>query len=423
MKQREALFTAILLILAAPKVTLAQSVFDSVPSPDSLSFSTNNLPLQSNYPPLDSAVNLGTNIVDSNSGSPDTSNFSTSGLFEVDDIYQQSKDFKPSFLKDLLSGPSGQRALHPTTVKVFNVLGKAQKGLQTYKLGRSVLDAVKGKNPGGIVGGVQSILALYGVIDPNAALATAATIGTSQRIGSIVDANKNAKEIKTATVEKPETPYQWYNKSRNNDAIASMAAQTGPDIVLGEAGQQQIEADEVFAAASVEAMDAVIQDAAASAIEIRTIEQSSRQQAASTVEINKDAQQAKSTQKAVKTLNSMAQIQANLSSAQVSAMATLNDSSLRQLGGIASMVGLQKVQGQKTTTLQFMTALNGRQLGNINSGIHRTHNYQVQKDLKALKRRSRSLGNLITPQPVVVDNPTTTTTTAAAASQGQRVAQ
>lgn len=398
-KRKEAAILAALVTLAIPEVTLAQSVFDSITS-SAGNFSSNNLPLQSNYPPLDSAINTTSAVISSNSGSPDTGGYTPGGIFQVDDIYQQSKDSKPSFLKDLISGPSGQRALHPTTLKVFNILGKAQKGLQTYKLGRGIYDAVKGKNPGGIVGGVRSILSLYGLIDPNAAVA-AATLGTGNTVGSVLTASaKNQKRLKDAALGKPKTPNQWHVKSINNAALASMAAQSGADLVLSDEGQQRLQAEEEYSIASLEALEAVIQDSAQSAVQIRAIEASSQEQAKSSSEVAAGAQKAKSTQKAVKDLNTMASIQANLSSMQVSSLAALNDSQLRQLGATASIAGLHKSQLDKTTTIQVMTAMNTRQLGNINNGINKVHTYNVQKDQNERKDRSITLSNLIVPASV-----------------------
>lgn len=418
MKPKEALLTALFLTVAAPEVSLAQSVFESISNPTGNAlFSTNNLPLQSNYPPLNSAANLGTDIYTSNAGSPDTGSYNSTSIYQVDDIYQQSKDSKPSFLKDLLQGPSGNRSLHPTTVKVFDILGKAQKGLQTYKLGRSVLDAFNGKNPSGIVGGVRSILELYGVIDPNAAVAAAATSTASQRIATLSSATANSKKLKQAALGKPVTPQQWYVKTVNNDAIASMAAQTGPDIVLGPEGQEQLKQEDEFSDASAEALEAVISDAALSAVQIRELQSASQQQAVTSAEVAEGAQKRKSTQQAVKDLNTLAGIQANLSSVQVSALAELNDNSLRQIGGMASIVGMQRAQLNKTTTMQLMTALNGRQLANINSGVHRAHNYQVRKDMQVRKRRGRTLGSLIVPRPEPA--PSATTTAANTAQGGQ----
>lgn len=397
-RTKEAAIIAALVTLTIPEVTLAQSVFDSITS-SAGNFSSNNLPLQSNYPPLDSAVTTATDAINSNSGSPDTGSYSPGSIFQVDDIYQDAKDSKPSFFKDLLGGPSGNRALHPTTLKVFDILGKAQKGLQTYKLGRSVFDAVKGKNPGGIVGGVRSILSLYGLIDPNAAVA-AATIGTGQRVGSVLTATKNQKRLKNAALSEPETPNQWHVKSINNAALASMAAQSGADIVLGDEGQQRLQAEEEYSIASLDALDAVIQDSAQSAVQIRAIEASSQAQAKTSSEVAAGAQKAKSTQKAVKDLNTMASIQANLSSMQVSSLAALNDSSLRQLGATATIAGLHKSQLDKTTTIQIMTAMNTRQLGNINNAVQQAHTYAVQKDQDARKDRSITLSNLIVPRRV-----------------------
>lgn len=396
-KRREAAILAALVTLTIPEITLAQSVFDSITS-SAGGFSSNNLPLQSNYPPLDSAINTTSAVISSNSGSPDTGSYNPGGIFQVDDIYQQAKDSKPSFLKDLISGPSGNRALHPTTLKVFDILGKAQKGLQTYKLGRNILGAVKGKNPGGIVGGVRSILSLYGLIDPNAAVA-AATIGTGQTVGSVLTANsENQKRLKDSALGKPESPNQWQVKSINNAALASMAAQSGADLVLDDTGQQRLQAEEEHSIASLEALEAVIQDSAQSAVQIRTIEASSQEQAKSSGEVAAGAQKAKSTQKAVKDLNTLASIQANLSSMQVSSLAALNDSQLRQLGATATIAGLQKSQLDKTTTMQIMTAMNSRQLGNINNGIQKAHTYNVQRDQNKRKDRSIVLGRLIVPR-------------------------
>ena len=406
--RKQTLLTALLITLAAPEITLAQSVFESVNlDTGSASFSTSNLPLQSNYSPLDSAVNLGKDIYGSNSESSDTGGYQTSSLAKVDDIYQDAQDSKPSILKDLFLGPDDKRALHPTTVKVFDILGKAQKGLQTYKLGRGAFDAIKGKSPGGIVGNVRSILALYGVIDPNNALAT---VGKGQQSDTLSRATANAEKIKKAALGKPETPSQWYAKGINSDAIASMAAQTGPDIVLGTEGQEQLKQEDEFSAASAEALQAVISDAATSAVQVRGLEQASQEQAATSAEVAQGAQKRKSTQQAVKDLNALAGIQANLAATQVSTLAELNDNTLRGLGGMASVVGMQQAQLNKTTTMQLMTALNGRQLANINSGVQSSHDYQVQKDLQVRKRRGYSLGKMVIPRPVHPQNAATTAT-------------
>ena len=77
---------------------------------------------------------------------------------------------------------------------------------------------------------------------------------------------------------------------------------------------------------------------------------------------------------------------------------------------MASVVGMQQAQLNKTTTMQLMTALNGRQLANINSGVQSSHDYQVQKDLQVRKRRGYSLGKMVIPRPVHPQNAATTAT-------------
>lgn len=405
-KKRYALAISFL-TLSLPQAVSAQSFLDAATSPGDVSFSGNSiLPLQSNYPPLNSAVTLGTDIYTSNSGGPDTGAYSPTGIFQVDDINQAAKDSKPSFLKDLFLGGNPNRALHPTTVKVFDILGKAQKGLQTYKLGKSVYSAIKGKNPAGIIGGARNLLLLYGVIDPSAALSAASKVSTAQTIANSVGAaNSKSTQIAKSTFKNPKTPYQWYLKGINNDAIASMAAQSGPDIVLSADGQQRLEAEQGFTEASVEALEAIISDAALSSVQVREYEAAGKTQAASSIEVAGKAQKRKSTQQAVKDLATQASIQANLAAIQNSTLAELNGNSLRQLGATTSVVQMQQVIADKTTTMQLMTAMNGRQLGNINNGVNRSHNYQVKRDLRETRKRQRSMQNFIIP--VFPDSPTT----------------
>ena len=70
-----------------------------------------------------------------------TDGYNPTGIYEVDDIYQDAKDTKPSFLKDILFGSNDKRPIHKSTLKLYDILGKAQKGLQTYK---SVKQVYKG---------------------------------------------------------------------------------------------------------------------------------------------------------------------------------------------------------------------------------------------------------------------------------------
>lgn len=401
---KKALFYSVLIVLALPHVAEAQSFLDSVSSPGDVSFSNNSiLPLQGNYPPLDSAVNLGLDLNAANNAAPTTGVYNPSGIFEVDDINQAAKDSKPNFLKDLFLGADPNRALHPSTVKVFNILGKAQKGLQTYKLGRSVFDAVKGKNPEGIVGGARSLLLLYGIIDPNSAVASAAALGTSQSIATVASAATGPSletRIKTAAFDKPETPRDWIIKSQNNDSLRSIAAQEGSQIVLSPEGQKLLGVEDGFTDSSVAAMGAIISDAAQSSIQVRAYEEAGKAQAKSATEVAGKAQKRKSTQQAVKDLATQASIQANLAAVQNSTLAELNGNSLRHLGASASALQMQQIQVRKAATLQIMTAMNGSQLANINSGVIRQHNYRVRQDLKIQDRKQRSMQRLIIPRPV-----------------------
>jgi HPt (histidine-containing phosphotransfer) domain-containing protein len=143
----------------------------------------------------------------------------------------------------------------------------------------------------------------------------------------------------------------------------------------------------------------VIGDAAISSARVRQFEQTAFSQAQASTQVAKTAQTRKSTQQAVKDLNTLAGIQANLGAIQASTLAEMNENSLRNLGGMATIVGMQRVHLDKTTTMQLMTAQNGRQLANINNGISRGNNYQRQKDLQVTKTRARSLSNLIVPVP------------------------
>lgn len=400
LQTRKALFYSALIVFSIPQVAEAQFSLDAATSPGDVSFSNNSiLPLQNAYPPLNSAVNLGQDIYKSNSAPPDTGAYNPTGIFQVDDINQAAKDSKPSFLKDLVFGQDPNRPLHSSTVKVFDILGKAQKGLQTYKLGRSVYDAVRGKDPGGIVGGARSLLLLYGIIDPNTAVASAAALGTTDIISTVAGASTStSKTLNAAAFDKPKNPSDWIIKSQNNDSLRSLAAQKGSDIVLSKDGQKRLEAEDESVLATAEALEVVISDAAQSAVAARQMEVAAQEQAKSSIEVAGKTQKRKSTQQAVKDLSTQASIQNNLSAVQVSTLNELNDNSLRSLGGMASIVGMQRVQTDKTTTIQLMTALNGRQLANINSGVLRSHNYQVRKDLKVSGRKQLSMQRLIIPR-------------------------
>ena len=411
MVSKKALFCATLLTLTFPTVAAAQFSLDAATSPGDVSFSNNSiLPLQKNYPPLDSAVSLGQDIYKSNSASPDTGAYNPTGIFQVDDINQAAKDSKPSFLKDLFSGPSESRSLHPTTKRVFDILGYAQRGLQTYKGVKGIYGAIKGKDPSGIVGGARNLLLLYGIVDPNSAALTAATLGSTQTLASAAgNLSPSSAKIQQSAFKNPKDPYSWYFKSLNNDALASMAAQAGSDIVLSEDGQKRLQAEEEVVIASGEALQVVIQDAAKSAVQTRQLEATGQGQAKQSIEVAGKTQKRKSTQQAVKDLSTMASIQANIAAIQNSTLAEINDNSLRQLGASASIVGMQRVIADKTTTMQLMTALNGRQLANINSGVTRAHNYTVGKDRKTRRGRQRAMQGFVIPVAPKPSAPTTTT--------------
>jgi hypothetical protein len=398
--QRHALFYSLILVVSVPHTAAAQFSdtgisTDSI-NPGDVTFSTSDvyssdvtIPTPETSFPTEASVPDGDYTFSTDSGLDET-------IAVGGDTAQ-----KPSFLKDLFMGPSSDRPIHPSTLKIYkvldkanNLLGKAKTGLQTYKYARSIYDSIRGKDADGIVGGVKNILLLYGVIDPNAAVASAATIGTSASLDTLAQA-----KVEKAAFGKPQTPYQWYLKGLNNDAIASMAAQTGSDIVLSQAGQERLLAEEEAANDSAEALQVVIGDAAISSARVRQFEQTAFSQAQASTQVAKTAQTRKSTQQAVKDLNTLAGIQANLGAIQASTLAEMNENSLRNLGGMATIVGMQRVHLDKTTTMQLMTAQNGRQLANINNGISRGNNYQRQKDLQVTKTRARSLSNLIVPVP------------------------
>ncbi|NJM66950.1 MAG: hypothetical protein HC851_15410 [Acaryochloris sp. RU_4_1] len=397
--QRHAFFYSVLLVFSAPYAAVAQFSDPGISTdglnPGDITFSSSEV-YSGDY-----SFSTPPNLPDSSVTTGDYS-FSTSQTPEVDiPVGADGQPKEPSFLKDLFLGPSSDRPIHPTTLKIYkvmdkanNLLGKAKTGLQTYKYARGIYDSIRGKDADGIVGGVKNILLLYGVIDPNAAVASAATIRTSDTLASLAHA-----KVMQAAMGKPETPYQWYLKGLNNDAIASMAAQTGPDMILSQAGQDRLLAEEAAADDSAEAMQVVIGDAATSSARVRQHEQTAMTQAANSAQVATAAQKRKSTQQAVKDLNTLAGIQANLGAIQASTLAELNENSLRNLGGMATIVGMQRVELGKLTSLQILEAQNGRQLGNINSGVQRSHNYQVQKDLQVSKSRLQSLGHLVVPVP------------------------
>ena len=389
MNQRQALFYSALIAILTPQAAWGQVFSSDLGLSNEFDFSSQDSNIPVSTPPTfpDSSLPTG------------DSKFSLSDTFTIPDTPSPSdsnpddSQAKPNFLKDLFLGASPNRPIHPSTEKVFKALDYASKGLQTYKGLNKIHQAIKGKSPDRILGGVRNILAVYGIVDPLAAITATTAIQTAGELATI----QNDRIIKSAMKFDPKTPRDWYDKGRNRDAIASMAAATGPDIVLGEEGQKQLKADTENSIASMEALQTVIADAAQSSQTVRELEQASQQETQRSAAIAAETPKRKSTQQSVKDGVQVQQATNTLTAISATTLAEINDNSVRQLGGTASIVGSQSTTNTKLESIQLMTAMNGRQLGNINSGIDRSHYYQVGKDLEELDHRRSSMSTLIVP--------------------------
>ena len=106
------------------------------------------------------------------------------------------------------------------------------------------------------MGGIESILALYGLIDPNAAAAAVATRTGSRTIQTIYSPRtqpgqpSRIKEV--AGKSEPQTAYGAYYRGRNNKVVRSTAAQQSSEMVFSKSGQELIAAQEKLASETVD---------------------------------------------------------------------------------------------------------------------------------------------------------------------------
>lgn len=380
-----------------------------------LTFSSPVLPAHSQVPNLESLFTLGKDIYQSNSGSneSESGSYTPQDIYEVDDLYQDAKDAKPSFLKDLLLGTNPNRTIHPTTLKVFDILGKAQKGLETYKAAKNIYTAIGGKNPEGIIGGVRNILTLYGVIDPNAAVALASTTAATGPLGTVLTA-QTQKVREVAFQREPQSTYAWYFKGKNHNVVAATAAQQAANLVLSQPGQELIAAQEQFTTDTIVLSNQALADAGLSAANTRQLSFVTNQMAESANELAGKAQSDKSSQKVLKRNAELLAIATGQTAAVSNQINELNDNQARTLGGISNLTTLKGIELDKMTSLQALEAGNLNQLTNLNAEVRANNDRYSDERIRRLQQALKEFDDLYM---LGTETPTLVTTTAQGGQQ------
>jgi hypothetical protein len=372
-------------------------------------FSGSILPAQAQIPNLESLFTLGKDIYQSNSSKEsDTDSYKPEGLYEVDDIYQEAKDAQPDFLKDLFLGTDPNRPLHPSTQKLFKILDHAQKGLQTYQTARNIYRAIQGKNPDGIVGGVRSILTLYGVIDPNAAVALASTTTATGPLGTVLTAQAR-KVQEVAFRGKPQTAYSWYFKGKNHNIVSSTAAQQAANLVLSKPGQELIAAQEEFTTDTIFQSNQYTADAGLSSANSRQLSFVTNQMAESAYAVAGKAQSDNSSQKVLKRNAELLAIATGQTAAVSNQINELNDNQGRTLGTLSNLTALQGIELDKMTSLQALEAGNLNQLTNINAETRSSNDRQSDERIRRMQQAVREFDDIYM---LGTEEPSLTTTTA-----------
>ncbi|NJR56392.1 MAG: hypothetical protein HC768_18640 [Acaryochloris sp. CRU_2_0] len=374
-----------------------------------LTFSSPVLPAHGQVPNFESLFSLGKDIYQSNTGRErDEEGYSLQGIYEVDDIYQEAKDAQPDFLKDLFLGTDPNRPLHPSTTKLFKILDHAQKGLQTYQTARNIYRAIQGKNSEGIVGGVRSILTLYGVIDPNAAVALASTNAATGPLGNVLTAQAQ-KVQEVAFRGKPQTAYSWYFKGKNHNVVASTAAQQAANLVVSKPGQALIAAQEEFTTDTIFQSNQYTADAGLSSANSRQLSFVSNQMAESANAVAGKAQSDNSSQKVLKRNAELLAIATGQTAAVSNQINELNDNQGRTLGTLSNLTALQGIELDKMTSLQALGAGNLNQLTNLNAEARSSNDRQSDERIRRMQQAVREFNDLYM---LGTEEPSLTTTTA-----------
>lgn len=309
-----------------------------------------------------------------------TDGYNPQGIYEVDDIYQDAKDSKPSFLKDILFGSSDKRPLHKSTLKLYDILGKAQKGLQTYKNVKKVYDGIRGKNANSITGGVFNILEQYGIIDPQ----KAATNNRSTPIligqGNQGPAYATAGSVGALKLD-PKEPYEWRAKALNENIVYKNAIQKTGDFIYSPESQEILKVQDQVAADARDAAAAAAQGGLESVLASTQVKDQSIYAATVVGEYGTSAQSSKSTQ-AVNKLETKQNTEiANILAGNAFQLNAVNESMVRNTSALGNIVTTQSILVDKQTVSQYLDAAQLRQQGQIYTTLNNQHEYEKLKDM------------------------------------------
>lgn len=314
-----------------------------------------------------------------------TGNVSVSADNPFDDTPQSS------FVKDIFLGvdPTGQREVSSTTIKFLDYLGKAQKAYKTYQVARGAYNAFLGKNADGVIQGAENILKLYGVINPNAAVAIAAANRSVGPISATI-ANAQVQRIKElAYGGKPQTAYGVYYKGKNNQILRSDAAQEATRLVHSKQGQELIEAQEQFSLEAVKATTDAMGTAAITALRTERIAYDNQAYGTFAEAEAGKAQSVNSSQKVLKHNANIAAagIQQNAGISQQ--LSGINQNQTAIVYGISQQVGMASVANDKMTILQSLFAsnldINSSAVARLRAQEDREINDRVRHKLNAWK--------------------------------------
>lgn len=375
-----------------------------------LTFSSPHLAIASTLP-TDSLFSVDDIASPTDDAAADTYNpdiYSVGDIFPEQDVAQDQAQTvgAPDFLKDIFLGPSDNRQIHPSTLKIFSVLGKAQKGLETYKAAKGVFDAIGGKDADGVIGGVRSILSMYGLIDPNSAVVAAAT---NTIVRNTTAAGQQAKTLSdVAFAGQPQTPRQWYVKSKNNAAVSADAAQSSADFFTSPEGIKVLEAQDQITQDSVTSANQTMADAGLSSATSRQLSFSIGEYGQSASDSAGQAQADKSSQKVLKRNAEILALTAAQNVGLSNQVSELNDNQARTLGTLAQMMALEAVQNDKMTMSQALEAGQLSQLTNVESELRIWNESVVDRDLAEIRKSAGKMGRVYFGLGSLESQPTTT---------------
>ncbi|QUY46157.1 hypothetical protein [Acaryochloris marina] len=310
-----------------------------------------------------------------------TDGYNSQGIYEVDDIYQDAKDTKPSFLKDILLGGNDKRPLHQSTLKLYDILGKAQQGLQTYKNVKKVYDGITGKNASSITDGVFNILEQYGIIDPQKAN-TASNRSTPILIGqgNQGPAYATAGSVGVLKLD-PQEPYEWRAKALNENIVYKNAIQKTGDFIYSPESQEILKVQDQVAADARDAAAAAAQGGLESVLASTQVKDQSIYASTVVGEYGTSAQSSKSTQ-AVNKLETKQNTEiANILAGNAFQLNAVNESMVRNTSALGNIVTTQSILVDKQTVSQYLDAAQLRQQGQIFTTLNNQHEYEKLKDM------------------------------------------